>query len=414
MQPFDVLGSTIETAWRAKSYDELAFPSIAARALSEARIHEALCGDDVLRDLLGNDSMPQQEDIDANFGEPPITVYHGRRFQVQVLFWLNGSTAVHDHGFSGAFQVFEGSSVQSRYEFHRRERISSRMWIGDVRVQGAELLSRGDVVEIDEDLIHSVFHLAAPSATIVVRTYDDPDRSPQYEYFPPSLAVDPFHKETLVTRWCQMLELMIRTDHRDYQACAADIIARTDMHTCYEVLKQAHRQIGDLRRVAPLVDAAQQRHGSVALEIAASLRQQRFRHKLFRLRSEVRDPERRFFLAALQNLPDRDSIYALVRRHYPDIEPRRRIIDWVRSLSGTERIGVAFDDDLNGVLFEALLDGYSGADLLERLKAEFDPDEVDAQAGALDRYARRMQETALAPLFRCSSGTGDVFQKEGR
>jgi hypothetical protein len=64
---------------------------------------------------------------------------------------------------------------------------------------------------------------------------------------------------------------------------------------------------------------------------------------------------------------------------------------------------VDFEDDLNGVLFEALLDGYSGADLLERLKTDFDPEEVDAQADALDRYARRMQETGLAPLFRCSS-----------
>jgi hypothetical protein len=403
MQPFEALGSAVEATWRRAGYDELAFPSIAAQALTDARIHEQISPDDVLRELLATDTLPNPYDLEASIAEPSLSVYHGRRFHVQLLFWLTGSTTIHDHGWSGAFQVFEGSSVQSRYEFYQRRRISSRLLIGDVRLLRSELLSRGDVVEINEDLIHSVFHLAIPSVTVVVRTYHDSEKAPFYDYFPPSIAVDRFQEEALVSRWCQMLELMIRTNHWDYHARATDIIARTDLHTCYQILQQAYAQIGDLDRIAPLVEAAEQRHGSAALEITASLRQQRFRRKLFLLRSEVRDPERRFFLALLQNLPNRDSIYAMVHRHYPDEEPRRRVIDWVRSLSGSDRIGVELDDDLTRAVFEALLDGCSGATLCQRLKAEFDPEEVDAQAETIERYAGRMRQTALAPLFRCSS-----------
>jgi hypothetical protein len=101
----------------------------------------------------------------------------------------------------------------------------------------------------------------------------------------------------------------------------------------------------------------------------------------------------------------------MMRRHYPDTEPRQRVMGWGRSLSGSEWIGVDFDDDLTRAVFEALLDGCSGATLCEQLKAEFDPDKVDAQAEAIDRYAGRMQqpsvptsrETALTPLFRSSA-----------
>jgi hypothetical protein len=400
MRIFDALGVAIESAWRAANYDELAFPAIAAGALREARIPEQIGADDVLRWLLTAESLPQQEDLGARFGEPPLTVHRGRRFQVQVLFWFTSSTSIHRHGFSGAFQVLQGGSLQSRYDFELRRRISSRFLIGDVRLRAAELLGRGDVVEIERDLTHCLFHLEAPSATIVVRTYSEPEAQPQYEYRPPSLAVDPFFEEPLVKRWLQGLELMIRKADPDYAALAADLIARSDLHTGFLVLEQAYHQLGDLERIGPLVEAAERRHGPVIGEITAALYQGLHRSKLARLRADVKEPESRFFLALLQNLPDKGSIYAMVRRRYPGDDPRARVIAWVRELSGVARIGVDFDDDLNGLLFEALLDGCPEAELLERLKAEFDAGQVDAQVDAIRRAAGRMRQTALAPLFQ--------------
>lgn len=397
---FNALGETIEAAWRASDYDERALPAIAAGALREAKIPEQIGAGDVLRWLLSTDALPAQTDLDAKFGEAPITVYRGRRFHVQVLFWLTRSTTIHGHALSGAFQVLDGSSLQSRYAFHLRRRVNAHFLIGDVRLRAAELLERGDVVEIDADLLHCLYHLEAPSATVVVRTNSDPDRQPQYNYLPPSLAVNPFHEEPVATRWLQGLALLIGAKHPDYDALARGILGRSDLHTCYQVLEQAYLGLGSPERVGRLVEAAELRHGPVISEITAALDQRLFRRKLHELRGAVRDPEERFFLSLLQNLPDRDAIFALVRRRYPGDEPRARVVSWVHALSGVDRIGVDLDDDLNAVLFEALLDGCGAAEMLGRLKAEFDPAQVDAAAGELDQYAGRMRRTALAPLFR--------------
>src|SRR5262245_45071705 len=110
MQPFEALGSIVEASWRKTGYDELAFPSIAAEALADARIHEQISPDDVLRELLTTDTLPHPYDLAADYAEPALGVYHGRRFHVQLLFWLTESPGIHDHAFCGAFQVFAGSS----------------------------------------------------------------------------------------------------------------------------------------------------------------------------------------------------------------------------------------------------------------------------------------------------------------
>jgi hypothetical protein len=400
MDLFKTLGSKVESAWREAGYDELAFPAIAASALREARIHEQIGAEDVLRWLLTTDDLPPQYDIDAEFGEPPISVYEGRRFFIQVLFWLTGSTDVHRHRFSGAFLVLDGASVQSRFTFHPRRRINARFLIGDVRLRDAEVLRRGDVLEIDQDLIHSVFHLDAPSATVVVRTYTDPDRQPQLTYQLPSLAFDPFYAEPLMKRKLQGLALMLRSGRRDYDARARELLAGSDPWTCYVVLDQAFRHLGEPERIASLVEAAEERHGELASEIAASLRAELRRRKLHRLRADVRDPEQRLFLALLQNLPDRSSMFAAVKRHVPGEEPRERVLRWVYSLSGVDRIGVDFDDECNRLLFEALLDGLPPDDVLARLATEYGAEEVAAQAGAIRRQCERMRQTALAPLLR--------------
>jgi hypothetical protein len=238
---------------------------------------------------------------------------------------------------------------------------------------------------------------------VVVRTHGEPEGQPQYLYRPPSLVINASTTEPIVQRWLQGLRLMIRSDHAGYEAAALDILGRSDLYTAYLVLEQAYQSLGDLERVAPLVAAVARRHGPVVSEITASLRQRLQRRKLHRLRSATSEPELRFFLALLQNLPDKEAIYAMVRGRYPQGDARAWVLGWVHALSGVERIGVDFDDELNLVLFEALLDGCGEAEMIERLKDTFDPEEVDAQRGALGRLAEQMQKTAILPLFRGGS-----------
>jgi hypothetical protein len=400
--PFDDLGPTIEHEWRRTNYDERAFPAIAAGALRAARLHDRTDQAEVIRWTLSTPELPQQDDLEATFGEPPITLYHGRRFFIQVLLWLDGSTSIHRHAFCGAFAVLDGSSLHTRYAFDARRRISSRLLLGDLRLRGAHLLERGDVVEITTDLIHGLFHFETPSATVIVRTYLDDEAAPQYSYRPPCLAIDSFYQEPSMVRRLQALRFARTTDHAAYLALAAGLIERTDLHTGWLVLNEAARGQSDPMDLDLLTTAARNRHGAVVESLSEALLEDLRDRKIQRLRDDQRDPERRFFLALLQSLPQRDVILKLIRRRYPTGDPRKRVIDWVQALSGVDAIGIDLADDLTREMFLALLDGCSQRALLARLRRQFDPKDVDARKTELADHAERIRRSALAPLFRAA------------
>jgi len=277
------------------------------------------------------------------------------------------------------------------------------MALGDLSVRSTDLLEKGDVVEIERDLTHSLFHLEAPSVTVVARSFGENEAGPQYNYFPPSLAIDPFYREPTTARRMQALGLLLLRGCSEYDALAAALAARSDLHTVYLMLEQAYRRLGDRARVNRLADAARERHGSIIDEITASIEEELRRRKITRLRRSVRDPEHRFFLALAQNLPDRAAIYAMVRRRYPTGDPRDRVIGWAHDLSGVDRIGIDFDDPLNRCLFAALVDSRGDGEVVERLEAEFGAAQVSAQAAALADHRERMRRTALSPLFRAGA-----------
>jgi len=393
------LGARLEEAWRRVDFDERPFPALAAAALREARLERALSGLDVARWVLEAPGIPQQADLAARFGDPPITVFQGRRFYIQVLFWQEGRTAIHRHGFSGAFLVLDGCSLQVRYAFDERRRVSSRLLLGDLRPTSVELLARGDVVEIEGHLVHTVFHLEAPAATVVIRTFGEDLGQPQYSYQSPSLAHDPFHSEPQATRQLQVLRLLWETRPADGLELAAQLLARSDLHIAWLVLEAAQRALGADAR-APLMDAARRRHGATIDELAAVLEEGGRRDDLGRLRRRTKDPGQRFFLALLQNVPHREGIEAMIGARYPDVEPRAQILAWLAALSGVDAIGVDLTDELNRRIVGALLDGRTPAGVLEALAEVFDPAQLEAQRDDLALHCDRIRATPLAPLFR--------------
>jgi hypothetical protein len=400
MQLFDALGSRIEEAWHRLDYDEARFPAVAAAALREAPPSASIDHREVLRWTLERAVLPPQDDLDATFGDPPITVHQGRRFFIQVILWMEGSTSIHRHGFSGAFHVLDGQSLHARYTFEEHRRVSSRMRLGALRLEGAEILARGATVEITQDLAHALFHLDTPSATVVVRTYHEEEAGPQYDYRPPGLALDPFHKDPTLIRKLQALRFARRAEDPAWAELAAGLVARSDLQTCFAVLSLAQLGPGEPARMGPLLDAARRRHGDVVDTLAAALHEELRQRKLQRLRATQKDAALRFFLALLQNLPDRASILAQVERRYPASEARAQVAAWALALSGIDAIGVDLRDELTRHLFGALLDGASLEQTLERLERVFGPAQVRAQADAIARQRARIRRTALEPLFR--------------
>ena len=119
MELFTKLGAEVEILWRDKNYDEEVFPEIAANALKAANLPAKISAWEVIEWTMGETNLPTQQDLSGKFGDPPITIYNGPRFHIDVYFWLEGTTAIHQHSFCGAFQVLHGSSIHSWYDFER-------------------------------------------------------------------------------------------------------------------------------------------------------------------------------------------------------------------------------------------------------------------------------------------------------
>ena len=399
LQLFQDIGTEIEAAWSGMGYDESAFPAVVTRVLRERRPHLAVGVMDVVEWVLTTPDLPLQYDVHAIFGEPPVSVFDAPRFHMQVLCWRAGTTAIHEHGFVGGFVVLEGTSLHTMYSFAPRVQVSPHLQVGDVHLTHAELLSPGDVVAITPDLKHNIFHLEAPAATLVVRS--GPERGGlKLDYFVPHLAFDPFNVDPLVLRRTQVLRLLLHCGLARHDELAAHLLEECDLATTWDVLEQSCNEIPEPHRAARLVEIARRRHGPVIDELVAVIwEQRRMRHAL-RLHAAERDPELRFFLALLHSVPRREAILELVGQRFPGTDPHALVRGWAEQLSGVDRIGVDFSDEVNRVLFAALLDGCTPAGTRTQLASSFDAESVAAQAGEVMAYCRKIEETVLAPLFR--------------
>src|SRR4051812_18464061 len=213
---FKELGDTVLARWKRENFSLAKFPDIARAALDVQPPARKVKLPALVRDFLLNDDQPVQ--TDSPFGEPELVVYRHPRFYIQLLFWLDGTTAIHQHEFSGAFHVMHGSSIHAHYEFENARSVTPYLRVGNVRVKKIDLLETGRTVPIisGQQTIHSLFHLDSPSVTVVVRTQHDPGTGPQFNYMPPHMAVDPDFNDKLMTRRNQLLDVLEQSGNAEY------------------------------------------------------------------------------------------------------------------------------------------------------------------------------------------------------
>src|SRR5690606_38579350 len=101
MDPFFTdLGRTILARWQAANFSLTKFPQIAKTALDEKPPVDHVDLPALIREFLLNDEQRFQSN--SGFGQPEVIVYDDPRFYIQILFWLDGTTQIHQHEFSGA------------------------------------------------------------------------------------------------------------------------------------------------------------------------------------------------------------------------------------------------------------------------------------------------------------------------
>jgi hypothetical protein len=416
------LGERIHAVWARHHFDEDCFPEIAAEAIREAAPHAHFRHDDVLTEwLLGAGALEHSRN--AEFGEPPITVYASSRFMIEILHWLDGTPSIHQHGWSGAFCVVAGSSLHSRYAFTQTRRISSSLRLGRLEFERAELLEAGDCREIRSggDLIHSVFHLDRPSISMVVRTYQERDRLPQWSYVKPFVAFDPYAPAFIRGRRLRkMLDMLAVTDRSRYQAFVERMSNEGDLGIVWPMLQQCHAQWDAVNRRSPGLDPEglrgrlRARFGEVTDQLFAACDEESRTTSLARSRAEVTDPRLRVFLALLMNVPTREQILELVATHEGG-DPRHVVTRWLHELTvaGSRAsvrllsvrlmldvlpVGTTAAELLHRAI-DAMMSGLRGEELVREMSPALDEAGLpDARSRIVD-LERMLASSVLRPLF---------------
>jgi hypothetical protein len=412
MELFAELGALIENRWRDQNYREELFPGIASQVLSEFNLPDRTDAWQIIRWLHAAVSLPEQIDREAHFGNPPITLFVAPRFYIDIYFWLDGTTSIHQHSFSGAFQVLLGGSVHAHYDFEKLQEINPHFLIGGISLKKVSLLKKGDIREIlaGPKFIHSLFHLERPSATITIRTYKAPSDAVQYSYLKPFLARNPFFKDPLLQRKVQTVDLLLRMKHPDADSFITDIIRSSDFQTVYAVLDRSfdflcHRDLEELvgvtrsrDRFEALLNCAREKYGELADFLLPVFEEEWRQSDIARRRAEIKNEDHRFFLALLLNVPDRPNVLRLMSERFPGQDPVGLIVGWIKELAATKVfgshepsvLGIGEFDESHLFVFERLLRGLT-------------LDEIQAEASAQNVHAPIADLTARIqglPIFK--------------
>ncbi|MFL6216320.1 MAG: hypothetical protein ACJ74J_20725 [Blastocatellia bacterium] len=398
MRFFQDLGALVEQRWRDEDYNEERFPAIAEQALIETAPHTRIDPWEVIRWVNTAAELPEQQDIAGRFGNPPLTLFNGPRFYVDIYYWLDGTTTIHQHAFSGAFQVLLGSSLHSQYDFEEERRINPHFSVGRVSLRQVELLKQGGVRPIwpGKLYIHSLFHLDRPSASIVIRTRRTPQALPQYNYYKPYFAMDPFYESAAMNKRLQSAALLLGMEHPRADEMIGELLACADFQTTFTVIELLYNRLPHnpieerfglslgRQRLEALFDTARRRHGALVDLIAPVFAEAERQAYLSHRRGQITSIEHRFFLALLLNVPDRSRVLDLVHERFPDRDPIAAAVSWTEELASTRAIasaeanvlGIEGVDDDYLFVFECLLKGFS----LEQTRRAFADDLSAADA----------------------------------
>jgi hypothetical protein len=415
------LGAAVECEWRDAGYDAVRFPEIAAAALEKFNAPKRVDPIEVLRSL---DDLPLtgQRDVEGNFSNLPITVFSGLRFYIDIYFWLDGTTTIHQHGFAGAFQVLTGSSLHGHYKFRLARAVSPHFALGELSLKQVRLLSRGDIREINPgpDYIHSLFHLDRPSTTITIRTIGLPNAQPQFNYLHPGVAMDPFFSDPAIFKRVQSADMLLAMHHPEADAIIGKMLSHADAHSSFALLSTAYRHLVRDKparfrglsdrpdRWKALLEISRARNGDDSELFEAALRESHRQTTVLNRRSYVTSVELRFFLALLLNIRDRKRILKLVQERYPDEPALETVLNWVEELSRisldaseSNALGIDGFDDIHLLIIESLVKGKSLAQTQRELRKVFRTESPELLKEKIrSRYDQLSQNVVLKPLFK--------------
>ena len=408
----NALGERIAAALWEVNADLGKLPEIAERELADFEDVDGVALETLI-DFLQWTTLRQQ--TKNPFSDLPLTIFRSRDFYIELLVWSNATTVIHQHGFGGAFRVVRGSSIHTRYAFEPRHRVSLDCMFGEIEPLGSEHLEVGAVRRIDPGmggLIHSLYHLDDPSISLIVRDRGHSAFGPQFSYYPPSLAL---HRTQLepdeqVSMFSRVIDLLSHLDRPVFREFWCGHVARLEFPRMAILFRRYHGQL-DQQETAAFRRSAENVHGDLIPALFDSMERFANQQLLARMRERVQDPELRFFLALLMNVPARSDLLRMVTERFPERDPVACCAQWLARLSVDEKSAedrmkeVAAMIESSGMgamqfsrqLRKALPGGTGYAEAIEHFKRFIDGENVVSVAPGPDAPAEP-RDSSLAAL----------------
>jgi len=378
MDFFAKLADDVERRWLAFDRDDEAFPDIAAEALDALPPSSHFDREAFLDAELDPYRPGRRERAPLGaFGQPGVTVCFGRDFVIEVYFWVDSVSGVHDHPFKGVFTILEGFSVHATYDWAEDDGPQGRLRTGALTQTGLELLEAGAVRRFSRrahPLIHALVHVPVPSMSMVVRT----TRADGYRRFvAPGLSAPwdpPDDVIALQTSWLGALEA---SDDPRASERLDRFLAHADLETCWTLLS-TRWGVMDATARARRLDAVRARHGAKADPLAAALGRHARSAQLDAVRGQLRDPDDRLVAVALSLGDSRDAILELLRARHDDPVARLHAF--------ADTVGPAMGDDVTAASSRVLIDGGGREGVLRQLAESFGEETLDAQRDQIERF----------------------------
>lgn len=401
MDKFEKLGRTIDAEWSKVKYDVSQFPTVAEGCLLSTDL-SGIDIQEVCDWVINSTDFVPQVNIDSGFGQPPLTVYSSDNFFIEVLFWLSATTSIHQHNFSGIFYVLSGSSIHTVFSFREEHKINDHLSFGDLITEKIEFLNKGSHRKIlpGNSFIHSLFHLDHPSASLVIRTFEDKLKPIQYEYHRPHVAINSFYNNQRLRRQLEILRMMKVSANPNFLKSLNEFAEQCDLHSFIEVNKNlALENLLTNDAIENLLTIARRKHGQF-INFIAPLFAEIDRVNSIRIgRISITQPDHRFFMALLMNAENRKHVDQIIRQRYPQEEPANLVTNWIHDLNKEQKFNPPFAE-FQLELISLMLRSQSHEEAINSLKSIYNDDQIEhSKSDILNIYTKMKALPILKVLF---------------
>ena len=341
---FADLGERVLARWRAHDHADAMLPPIAEEELLRRPPHEHVSAWDLAQ--VGRHPGRMLEQGAAGFGQPPLAVWGSAGMYIELLYWSTSTTAIHQHSFSGAFAVLEGSSVHTQYTFRPDQEVSDHFHLGRLTWTSSEFLPQGSVraIRSGPQFIHALFHLDHPSVSVVVRNYHDDGAPPQMGYAHPGIGIEDANADPRLVRALELYRMLVDVGRvRDAEQLVRGIVGGADLLAVFLALAA----IGDTAAERPIAERvrahATARHGAIVDTMTAAIANEAEARRFTLLRSRVTDPDLRFFLALLLVVPTPAALRRLVAERVPGQDVATTMHRWLTALAAMNALTFPLD-----------------------------------------------------------------------